>query len=96
MQSQAVIFHVAFFHVLSEVKFNACYRLSLGLFFATMFMSMWVANTAATAMMIPIIDTVLTQLEQVSLLKSIIFCVDEKKKSLFYIQFHSKDLVSCS
>ncbi|XP_012251937.2 protein I'm not dead yet [Athalia rosae] len=38
-------------------------RLSAGIFFVTMFISMWVSNTAATAMMIPIIQTVLMELE---------------------------------
>lgn len=38
-------------------------RLTLGLFFVTMFLSMWISNTAATAMMIPIMETVLQELE---------------------------------
>ncbi|EZA59528.1 hypothetical protein DMN91_011334 [Ooceraea biroi] len=38
-------------------------RLTLGLFFVTMFLSMWISNTAATAMMIPIMETVLMELE---------------------------------
>ncbi|CAL1679279.1 unnamed protein product [Lasius platythorax] len=38
-------------------------RLTLGLFFVTMFLSMWISNTAATAMMIPIMETVLLELE---------------------------------
>ncbi|XP_074109353.1 protein I'm not dead yet [Cotesia typhae] len=38
-------------------------KLSLGLFYVTMFISMWISNTAATAMMIPIIETVLVELE---------------------------------
>lgn len=38
-------------------------RLTLGLFFVTMFISMWISNTAATAMMIPIMETVLQELE---------------------------------
>jgi hypothetical protein len=36
------------------------------LFFVTMFISMWISNTAATAMMIPIMETVLMELEAVS------------------------------
>lgn len=31
-----------------------------------MFLSMWISNTAATAMMLPIIETVLVELEAVS------------------------------
>ncbi|OXU28570.1 hypothetical protein TSAR_004782 [Trichomalopsis sarcophagae] len=38
-------------------------KLSLGLFFVTMFISMWISNTAATAMMLPIVEKVLTELE---------------------------------
>lgn len=38
-------------------------KLSLGLFCVTMFISMWISNTAATAMMIPIVETVLLELE---------------------------------
>ncbi|KZC14603.1 Protein I'm not dead yet [Dufourea novaeangliae] len=38
-------------------------RLTLGLFFVTMFLSMWISNTAATVMMLPIIETVLLELE---------------------------------
>nr|XP_012135841.1 PREDICTED: protein I'm not dead yet-like isoform X2 [Megachile rotundata] len=41
-------------------------RLTLGLFFVTMFLSMWISNTAATAMMLPIVETVLLELEAVS------------------------------
>ncbi|XP_046591217.1 protein I'm not dead yet-like [Neodiprion lecontei] len=38
-------------------------RLSFGIFLVTMFISMWISNTAATAMMIPIINTVLMEME---------------------------------
>lgn len=38
-------------------------KLSFGLFCVTMFISMWISNTAATAMMIPIVETVLLELE---------------------------------
>ncbi|CAL7942757.1 unnamed protein product [Xylocopa violacea] len=38
-------------------------RLTFGLFCVTMFVSMWISNTAATAMMLPIIETVLLELE---------------------------------
>ena len=34
-----------------------------------MFISMWISNTAATAMMIPIVETVLIELEAVSFKK---------------------------
>ncbi|OAD57871.1 Protein I'm not dead yet [Eufriesea mexicana] len=38
-------------------------RLTLGLFCVTMFLSMWISNTAATTMMLPIVETVLLELE---------------------------------
>jgi len=41
-------------------------RLLGGLCVVTTFISMWVSNTAATAMMVPIIFAVLRELEQVS------------------------------
>lgn len=44
---------------------NLALRLTLGLFFVTMFISMWISNTAATAMMIPIMETVLVELQAV-------------------------------
>ena len=33
-------------------------RLMLGFMFTTMFLSMWISNTATTAMMLPIVDAV--------------------------------------
>ncbi|XP_068087069.1 protein I'm not dead yet-like [Anabrus simplex] len=44
-------------------------RLLLGLMMCTMFVSMWVSNTAATAMMAPIAQAILEELEGVSLFK---------------------------
>ncbi|XP_006559632.1 protein I'm not dead yet isoform X4 [Apis mellifera] len=38
-------------------------RLTLGLFCVTMFLSMWISNTAATTMMLPIVEIVLLELE---------------------------------
>ena len=35
----------------------------LGLMLPTMFLSMWISNTATTAMMVPIVDAVLIELE---------------------------------
>ena len=35
------------------------YRLMLGVMLTTMFLSMWISNTATTAMMTPIVDAVL-------------------------------------
>ena len=39
------------------------FRLMLGLMLPTMFLSMWISNTATTAMMVPIVDAVLIELE---------------------------------
>ncbi|XP_066251962.1 protein I'm not dead yet-like [Euwallacea similis] len=39
-------------------------KLNLGLVTVTMLVSMWISNTAATAMMIPIIEATLTELEE--------------------------------
>lgn len=41
------------------------FRLNFGLIAVTMFVSMWISNTAAVAMMIPIMQAVLEELEQV-------------------------------
>ena len=39
-------------------------RLMLGFMTSTAFLSMWISNTATTAMMVPIVDAVLSELEQ--------------------------------
>ncbi|XP_034184723.2 protein I'm not dead yet isoform X3 [Osmia lignaria lignaria] len=46
-------------------------RLLAGLCVVTTFISMWVSNTAATAMMVPIIFAILNELEQVSCCESL-------------------------
>ena len=38
-------------------------RLMLGFMLPTLFLSMWISNTATTAMMVPIVDAVLSELE---------------------------------
>ncbi|XP_046474503.1 protein I'm not dead yet-like [Neodiprion pinetum] len=47
-------------------------RLTLGIFLVTMFISLWISNTATTAMMVPIIETVLMELESQGLGKMFI------------------------
>ena len=39
-------------------------RLMLGFMLPTMFLSMWISNTATTAMMVPIVEAVLSELNQ--------------------------------
>ena len=45
------------------MSFRYFFRLMLGLMLPTMFLSMWISNTATTAMMVPIVDAVLIELE---------------------------------
>lgn len=42
-------------------------RLMAGFMLTTMFLSMWISNTASTAMMVPIVDAILVELYSVSL-----------------------------
>merc|ERR1719394_2120996 len=39
-------------------------RLMLGFMFTTMFISMWISNTATTAMMLPIVDAVVKAINE--------------------------------
>ncbi|XP_015591965.1 protein I'm not dead yet [Cephus cinctus] len=55
-------------------------RLSFGLFFVTMFISMWISNTAATAMMVPIVQSVLEELEKQGLGNVFVTTDDESKE----------------
>ena len=41
-------------------------RLLFGFMSTTMFLSMWISNTAATAMMVPIVEALLQELLKVS------------------------------
>lgn len=44
-------------------------RLNLGLSACTMFVSMWISNTAATAMMLPIVEAMLMELQEQKIVK---------------------------
>lgn len=44
-------------------------RLNLGMTVCTMFISMWISNTAATAMMLPIVEAMLVELESQKIVK---------------------------
>ena len=47
------------------------FRLMLGLMLPTWFLSMWISNTAATSMMIPIIQAVMIQIREAEKIKNI-------------------------
>lgn len=68
------------------------FRLNFGLIAVTMFVSMWISNTAAVAMMIPIMQAVLEELEAVSSLFAHFFRIQNIEllySILFYfISFH--------
>lgn len=77
------------YRVFSAIKFIvfihgflSC-RLNFGLLAVTMFVSMWISNTAAIAMMCPIMQAVLKELEAVS-----IFC-------LYFILFYFMRATNC-
>lgn len=55
-------------------------RLTLGIFLVTMFLSMWISNTAATAMIVPIVQTVLIELENQGLAPMFIEDEDNPEK----------------
>ena len=51
-------------------RFFCVCRLMLGLMLPTWFLSMWISNTAATSMMLPIIQAVMKQIEDAGKVKS--------------------------
>ena len=44
------------------ITLNIFTRIMLGIMLVTMFLSMWLNNTATTAMMVPIVDAMLHEL----------------------------------
>lgn len=53
--------------LLKMVTYLCLFRLNFGLITVTMFVSMWISNTAAVAMMCPIMQAVLEELQSVSI-----------------------------
>lgn len=69
------------------------FRLNFGLISVTMFVSMWISNTAAVAMMIPIMQAVLEELEAVRLIDNSKYFV---LNSHIPVLFCSKDFAKCT
>ena len=58
----------------------------LGLMLSTMFLSMWISNTATTAMMLPVVDAIIAELENsMKLSKQKGNCFTKKKRNLIMI-----------
>lgn len=51
------------------------FRLHLGLTMVTCFISLWISNSAATAMMCPIVKAVLNEMEAVSISNTFVLCI---------------------
>lgn len=49
-----------------QIRFDCAERLMLGFMGVTMFLSMWVSNTGSTAMIVPIVEALISELYQVS------------------------------
>ena len=68
---------------LSEIAFmilgQSPRRLIAGFMMTTMFLSMWISNTAATAMMVPIVHAILQELYKVICLRKIVVSLREIK-----------------
>lgn len=69
------------------------FRLNFGLISVTMFVSMWISNTAAVAMMIPIMQAVLEELEAVRLIDNSKYFI---LNSHILVLFCSKDSAKCT
>lgn len=64
-----ITYHKHYVSLNCEIILNAVlnhfFRLNFGLITVTMFVSMWISNTAAVAMMCPIMQAVLEELQSV-------------------------------
>ena len=67
VEYHAILFEQLFYQLNLDLKLNIYFRLLLGFMIPTGFLSMWISNTAITAMMVPIAQSVLMELKEYKL-----------------------------